>query len=80
MKVLQQKIAKVNANGDLNVQLILNEPKAFAGPIARYGKFYGVSDYLVMAGRKADNPEKRLDIMVNYWYYLLKRWVSTAVG
>jgi len=63
VKVLEEKIAEVNRIGNLHVQLILNEPKAFLGPFAKYGKFRGVGNYLVMAGQKADD----LDYRVGYY-------------
>ena len=57
---LQEKIDAVNREGRLHIQLIRNEPKAFLGPFARYGKFRGVTDYLVMAGVKADDLDERI--------------------
>lgn len=59
-RALQEKIAEVNREGQLHVQLIQNEPKAFLGPLARYGKFRGVTNYLVMAGVKADDLDDRI--------------------
>ena len=53
-------IDKVNREGGLHIQLIRNEPKAFLGPLARYGKFRGVTDYLVMAGIDADDFDERI--------------------
>lgn len=57
---LQERIDAVNREGRLHIQLIRNEPKAFLGPFARYGKFRGVTDYLVMAGVKADDLDERI--------------------
>ena len=59
-RALQEKIDEVNLEGRLHIQLIRNEPKAFLGPFARYGKFRGVTDYLVMAGVKADDLDDRI--------------------
>ena len=59
-QALQEKIDEVNRKGGLHIQLIRNEPKAFLGPFARYGKFRGVTDYLVMAGQKADDLDERI--------------------
>ncbi len=59
-RVLQEKIDVVNREGGLHIQLIRNEPKAFLGPFARYGKFRGVTDYLVMAGVKAEDLDERI--------------------
>ncbi len=57
---LEEEIAVVNQKGNLHVQFILNEPKAFQGTIAKYGKFRNVKNYLVMAGRKADDLDERV--------------------
>ena len=57
---LKEIINTVNQEGHLHIQLIQNEPKAFLGPLARYGKFSGVTNYLVMAGAKADDLDERI--------------------
>lgn len=59
-RALQDKITEVNRTGRLHIQLIQNEPKAFLGPFARYGKFSGVSNYLVMIGKQADDLDERI--------------------
>ena len=59
-RALQEKIEELNREGQLHIQLIRNEPKAFLGPFARYGKFHGVTDYFVMAGVKADDLDERI--------------------
>ena len=59
-QALQDQIDQVNREGRLHIQLIRNEPKAFLGPFARYGKFRNVTDYLVMAGVKADDLDERI--------------------
>ena len=53
VKMLEEKIAELNNEGQLHMQLIQNEPKAFQGTMAKYGKFRGVTNYIVMAGKKA---------------------------
>ena len=50
---LEEEIAVVNQKGNLHVQLIRNEPKAFQGTMAKYGKFRNANNYIVMAGKKA---------------------------
>ncbi len=60
VKVLEEKITELNSKGQLHMQLILNEPKAFQGTLAKYGKFRGVSNYIVMAGKKADDLDERI--------------------
>ena len=60
VKVLEEKIAELNRKGNLHMQLILNEPKAFQGTLAKYGKVRGVSNYIVVAGKKADDMDERV--------------------
>ncbi len=50
---LQAKIDECNKLGNLHIQLVTNEPKAFKGKMA-YGVFSGVSNYLAMVGKKCD--------------------------
>ena len=60
VRVLEEQIADLNQEGNLHIQLILNEPKAFLGTLAKYGKFRGVTNYIVMAGKKADDLDERV--------------------
>ena len=60
VKVLEEQIAVLNREGKLHMQLILNEPKAFQGTMAKYGKFRNANNYLVMAGKKADDLDERI--------------------
>ena len=60
VKVLEEKIAVLNLEGKLHIQLIQNEPKAFLGTMAKYGKFRNVGNYIVMAGQKADDLDERV--------------------
>ena len=52
IKRLNEEIALCNQEGKLHIQLVTDEPKAFAGGMAKYGKFSGVSNYLAMVGPK----------------------------
>lgn len=60
VKSLEEKIAKLNRESGLHIQLILNEPRAFQGTLAKYGKFRGVNNYIVMAGRKAEEHDEQV--------------------
>ncbi len=57
---LEEEIAVVNQKGNLHVQLIRNEPKAFQGTMAKYGKFRNANNYIVMAGKKAEDLDERI--------------------
>ena len=49
-----------NHKGRLHIQLIQDEPKAFLGTLAKYGRFRNVRNYLVMAGQKAEDLDERV--------------------
>ena len=60
VKVLEDELVTLNNEGQLHIQLICNEPKAFQGTMAKYGKFRNANNYLVMAGKKADDLDERI--------------------
>lgn len=60
VKMLEEKITELNIKGQLHMQLVLNEPKAFQGTLAKYGKFRNANNYLVMAGKKAEDLDERI--------------------
>lgn len=63
VETLQAKVYECNLQGDLHIQLVTNETKAYKGVFA-YGKFYGVENYFVMAGKKGS---KNLDERIGYY-------------
>ncbi len=60
---LREEIAACNAEGGLHLQLITDEPVAFGGLMARYGRFSGVRNYIVLVGKKGRGLDERLG-----WY------------
>ena len=60
VKEMEEQIATVNHESGLHIQLIQNEPKAFLGTLAKYGKFRNVKNYLVLAGRKTEDLDERV--------------------
>jgi nitroreductase len=56
---LQDKIAECNKVGNLNIQLVQNETRAFTGMLS-YGQFSGVKNYFVMVGKKSKDLEERV--------------------
>lgn len=60
VKKLEAKIVELNNEGHLHMQLVQNEPKAFLGTIAKYGRFRNVCNYVVVAGQKADDLDERV--------------------
>ena len=60
VKVLEDEIVKLNRERQLHIQLICNEPKAFQGTMAKYGKFRNANNYIFMAGKKAEDLDERV--------------------
>ena len=52
---LQALIDESNRKAGLHMQLVTNEPKAFAQGMAKYGKFSGISNYIAMVCKKGDD-------------------------
>ena len=69
---LQEKVAECNKEGNLNIQLVQNETRAFTGMLS-YGQFSGVKNYLVMVGKKS----KDLDERVGYYGEQLVLYAQT---
>ncbi len=59
IKTLQDKIDECNKLGNLNIQLVVGETRAFSG-LAAYGKFSGVENYFVMVAKKGDDCDERI--------------------
>lgn len=49
----------MNRESGLHIQLVRNEPKAFDGLMAHYGKFIGVTNYIAMIGKKGPEWKQR---------------------
>lgn len=60
---LLEEIKKCNSEGGLNIQLILGEPSAFKGFMARYGKFKNVNNYIAVVGK----DDVKLDELAGYY-------------
>lgn len=54
---LQALIDQSNGEAGLHMQLVTNEPKAFSGGLAKYGKFSGVGNYIAMIAPKGKDVE-----------------------
>ncbi len=59
---LNEEIKRCNLESGLDIQLVMNEKRAFTGLLA-YGKFTGVENYIVMSGKK----DASLDEKVGYY-------------
>lgn len=57
-KELLSLIAQCNKESGLHMQLVTDEPQAFDGFLAHYGKFSGVKNYIAMVGKKGADLEE----------------------
>lgn len=55
---LKEEIEACNRESGLHIQLVTNEPRAFDGLLAHYGKFSGVTNYIAMIGKKGPDLEE----------------------
>lgn len=52
---LTKLIEEINEETDLHIQLVTEEPKAFSGALAKYGRFTGVRNYIALVGKKSED-------------------------
>lgn len=71
---LQAEVDACNLESGLHIQLITNEPKAFDGFMAHYGKFRGVTNYFALIGKKSANLNEKCG------YYGEKLCIVIALG
>lgn len=58
IEAIKACIDECNAQAGLHIQLIANEPKAFASILAKYGKFENVSDYIAIVAPKGSSGDE----------------------
>jgi hypothetical protein len=56
---LQEEISACNQESGLHIQLVTEEPKAFDGMMAHYGKFSGVRNYIALIGKSDAHLEEQ---------------------
>lgn len=57
---LDELATRINEKTGLHIQIIYDEPKCFDSMMARYGKFYGVNNYIALVGKKTADLDKKL--------------------
>ena len=55
--VLQKEIDSIRAETGLNIELVMNEPKAFSGVLAEYGHFSGCKNYFSISAADGRDEE-----------------------
>ena len=59
LETLQNEINACNKEGNLHIQLVSDEPKAFDSFMAHYGKFSGVTNYIALVGKKGKDLDEK---------------------
>lgn len=59
LAALRDEIDACNKESGLHIQLVTNEPKAFDGFMAHYGKFSGVTNYIALVGKKGTDLDEK---------------------
>lgn len=57
LNLLKDYINKVEKESGITFQLVTNEPKAFKGPLAHYGKFESCSNYIIIKGPRGKETD-----------------------
>ena len=73
---LKNKIAEINEESGLKLQLVLNEEKAFGGRMAHYGHFENVRNYVAVVGSK----DAKLSEKVGYYGEKLALVIAIGYG
>ena len=63
LAVLRAEVDACNEESGLHIQLVTNEPKAFGGTMAKYGKFVGVQNYFALVGKAGSDLQEKC----GYW-------------
>ena len=63
LTALRAEADACNRESGLHIQLVVNEPKAFEGSMARYGKFSGVQNYFALVGKAGPDLQEKC----GYW-------------
>lgn len=59
VSAMRAEIDACNHESGLHIQLVTDEPKAFNGFMAHYGKFSGVSNYIALIGKKDSSLDEK---------------------
>lgn len=57
---LKEEIKKCNKEGDLNIQLELNDSSAFEHLMPFYGNFSGIQNYIALIGKKTSSLDEKI--------------------
>ncbi len=70
---LAQALEEFNRKGDLNMQILYDEPECFSSRLAHYGHFENANNYIAVVGKKAADLDER----GGYWGEMLALTAQT---
>lgn len=59
-EILDNMVAQINAEAQLHIQIVYEEPNCFDSFMAHYGKFSGVRNYIALVGPRGEDLEEKL--------------------
>lgn len=59
ISALKNKIDEINKESGMHIQLVVNEPRAFDGFMAHYGKFSNVANDIALIGKKGSDLDEK---------------------
>jgi hypothetical protein len=80
LTALQNEIAACNRESGMNIQLCLNEPTAFSGLIAHYGRFRNVRNYVALVGKRDGQFEEKCGYSWRADRFERRSWGLTPAG
>ncbi len=57
---IEEEVKKCNIEGDLNISVVWDNPSVFSNFLTHYGKFTGVRNYFILAGKKSKDLHEKL--------------------
>lgn len=58
--ILNAMAEEINRDTGLHIQVLYDEPTCFKSPLAHYGKFSGVCNYMALVGKRSLKPDEML--------------------
>ena len=60
IKVLRDEVEACNNESGLHIQLVTDEPEAFAQKIPHFGRFTGITSYIALIGKEGPDTDEQL--------------------
>ena len=77
---LDEFVEEVNRESGLDIKVVYDDPSGFDSRMAHYGKFSGVSNYIILKGTKTSDFDFAADISAKKWLSARSSWGSIPAG